>query len=141
MEENGINKKDIPEETPFTLSLDLYRSERYYEVKGFAWFSCPEKDKGWPSAHSWCVIDLKKQIICFSYTQDCNRCESEANPKFPDESLEKMAQYAVKKYKIKTGELAAVFNPRIEETRGDPERGPHDEMRCSKCRALGYTCM
>lgn len=50
-----------------------------------------------------------------------------------------MARYAVRLYQIRTGEIDAVFKPRIDDD-GDDTKGPHDEERCGKCKALGHPC-
>ena len=52
-----------------------------------------------------------------------------------------MAQYAVRMYKIRTGEIHAVFKPRLDDDNEHERRGPHDEGRCGKCKALGRNCM
>ena len=137
MVENGVSKEDIPGERQFTSPRDTRGSKRYFDVKGFAWYTCPEDGKRWASSHSWGIIDLKKQELCYDYTQDCNQCESEVHPEFTEESIERMAQYAVRQYLIRTGEIDTVFKPHID----DIDKGPHDEERCGKCLALGYNCM
>ena len=140
MDKKGVYKEKIPQERAFTSPKDARGSKRYFEVKGFAWFRCPGRDNRWPSAHSWCFIDLKTQTICYRDTQDCRKCESEADPEFTEESLERMAEYAVKRYLIKTGELDSVFNPSIGDSDRETQGGPHDEDRCSRCRRLGGSC-
>lgn len=105
MEDEGITREDIPEEKKFTSPAKAKHSKRYFEVKGFAWFSCPRRDNRWPSVNSRCIIDLKRQTICYRYSQDCRKCESSADPEFPVESIEKMAEFAVRQCRIKTGYL------------------------------------
>ena len=141
MAEKGVRTEHIPNERPFRSPEDAGRhSKRYFEVKGFAWYCCPTRDNRWPSAHSWCCLDLKKQAICDRDAQDCRKCESEVNPEFTEESLERMAEYAVKRYLIKTGELHAVFNPKLDDGDRETQGGPHDEERCGKCKRLGRSC-
>ena len=140
MDEKRVSKEEIPKERPFTTPGESTRgSKRYFEVKGFAWFSCIGRDNRWPSAHAWCCIDLKEQKICYRDPQNCRKCECEANPEFTEESIERMAEYAVKRYRIRTGDLEQVFNPSINEER-ETEGGPHDEERCGRCRRLGRSC-
>ena len=142
MKKNGVNKDNIPREKEFHSPKDTRGSKRYYDVKGFAWYTCPEDGKRWASAQSWGIMDLRNQEICYVYSQDCNRCESEADPDFTDESIKRMAEYAVRQYLIRTGEIDAVFEPRLDdEDDGHESKGPHDEERCGKCKALGRNCM
>lgn len=91
-----VKKEDTHENTPFTMPKNADNSKRYFEVKGFAWFSCPERHKRWPSAHSWCFLDLKEQEICYRDKQKCNKCNLSAKPEFQKESIKKMAKRAVK---------------------------------------------
>jgi hypothetical protein len=140
MAEKDITRGEIPSEHQFTTPGNAKNSKRYFETKGFAWFKCPSRDNCWPSAHAWCFIDLKKQTICHRDPQDCRKCECEVDPEFTEESIEKMAEYATKRYLIKTGELEAVFNPRIGDDDRETQGGPHDEERCGKCRRLGRSC-
>ena len=72
--------------------------------------------------------------------QDCRKCESEVDPEFTEESLEDMSEYAVKRYRIKTGKLHAVFNPNISESDRWTKGEPHDEERCGRCKQLGRSC-
>lgn len=138
MAEKNIKQKDIPEGV-FISPRKTQNSKRYLEVKGFAWFSCPKQHHRWPSAQSWCFVDLKKQSIRYRDRQKCKKCNSEAAPEFSADSIEKMAEFVVRKYLIKTGKLRPVYHPHSaewEETQG----GPHDEGRCGKCRRLGRSC-
>ena len=98
-------KDDIPGERKFHSPQATQGSKRYFDVKGFAWFTCPKDGRRWASAHSWGIIDLKKQNICHDYSQDCNKCENEASPEFTEESIERMVRYDVRKHLIKTGEI------------------------------------
>ena len=140
MADNNVTKEDIPNEPAFTTPAKARGSKRYFETKGFAWLNCPGGDNRWPSAHCWCFIDLKKQTICYRDPQDCKKCESEVDPEFTEESVERMAEYAVRGFLIKTGELHAVFNPRVDDDDMGTQRGPHDEERCGRCRRLGTSC-
>ena len=138
MKEKDVKEADILQED----SLDLEncgRSKRYFYTKGFAWFRCHQKHKYWPSAHAWCVIDLKLQEICHRDHQKCNKCDSKADPNFTVESLKKMAEYAVKQFLIKTRRLSPSVHVPHTDT-GDIEGGPHDEKRCGKCERLGRSC-
>ena len=140
MDEKGVTIEKIPIECPFTTPGESTKdSKRYFEVKGFAWFCCPMRDNRWPSAHAWCCIDLKEQNICYCDVQDCRNCEAKASPEFTEESIERMAEYAVKRYRIRTGDPKQVpFYSSISER--ETEGGPHDEERCSRCRRLGRSC-
>ena len=131
MAESNITPADIPEEGPFISPEDAQGGKRYYEVKGFAWFTC--QDKSWPSAHAWCFIDLKKQVICFRYTQGCNKCEKKVSPEFSADSIQSMAEFVVRRF---TGSWKGGGSDGPRETQG----GPHDEGRCSKCEKLGSSC-
>ena len=139
MAKENIKEIDIPQEGPFTSPKYHNNSKRYFESKGFAWFSCPNKHHRWPSAQSWCFIDLKTQTICYRDKQKCKKCESEAPPEFMKESIEKMAAYVVRKFLIKTKRLQPVNN---HDTSGaaQTQGGPHDEERCGKCKRLGKSC-
>ena len=139
MAEKGVEERDVPDEAPFISPAYAQSSKRYIEVKGFAWFSCPKKHHRWPSAQSWCFIDLKEQEICYRDNQKCKKCNSGASPEFTRESIEKMAQYAVKKFLIKTKRLVPEFNPSNAST-DETQGGPHDEGRCGKCKRLGRSC-
>ena len=139
MKAEGVKVEDIPFERYFTSPDDAISSKRYFERKGFAWFACPEGDKKWPSAHAWCVIDLRTQCICFHDTQECNQCESEARPEFSAAVLRKMAKSAVKTFLRRTGRLA--YEPPADtDNEGQQGGGPHDQNRCGKCQRLGYSC-
>lgn len=139
MEENEVKLRDIPEEEPFNLPENARHSKRYIEVKGFAWFGCRKKHHRWPSSHSWCFIDLKKQRICYRYKQKCKKCESYTAPEFTEESIERMVKFVLKKYLIKMKKLPSVFTPRSADT-DQTQGGPHDERRCGKCMRLGRSC-
>ena len=139
MTDRDIKEEDIPGESPFTVPAKHKHSCRYFTGKAFAWFSCPNKHKYWPSAHSRCFLDLKTQTLCFRYTQECNRCDDGAAvPGYPATSVKIMAERAVNQYLIKTGKLRIDVDPSINRTEeGKPQSGPHDEQRCSKCQELG----
>lgn len=138
MAEKGVTKQEIPIESPFTTPESARHSKRYFETKGFAWFSCPGNCHRWSSAHSWCFIDLKKQTICYRDAQNCRKCESVAEPEFTEESVERMTEYAVMRYLIKIGTLYAVSNPNMGKnvTKGRL----HDATLCEMCKRLGRSC-
>ena len=139
MAKENVKEKDIPQEGPFTSPKHHSSSKRYFETKGFAWFSCPKKHHRWPSAQSWCFIDLKTQTICYRDRQKCKKCESESAPEFTEESIERMAAYVVKKFLIKMKRLHPVYSGSSTDT-AQTQGGPHDEVRCGKCRRLGRSC-
>ena len=154
MDDYGVRARLVPYEyQPFRSPQHAQDSKRYIEVKGFAWFSCPQRHNRWSSPHAWCFIDLKKQTICFTYKQFCNKCESKARPRFTEESIERMADYVVKKYirKIRVRRLLPTAGSRSYDNDSDYgddsdcssariSRGRHDQERCGKCRELGYRC-
>ena len=138
MNKEDVEVADIPHEGLLDLE-NCKRSKRYFYTKGFAWFKCPKRHKNWPSAHAWCVIDLKRKKICHRDYQKCNKCDSKADPNFTEESLERMAEYAVKQFLIRTHQLPpSAHVPHTD--MGDIEGGPHDEERCGKCKRLGRSC-
>ena len=151
MQKYNVKEQDIPDEGVYEPPYYPKRSLRYIEVKGFAWFTCkcpkthynPKQKhttiKRWPSAHSWCFIDLKKQKICYRDTQKCNKCNSIAKPgpEFTEEAIEKMAEFVVKGYLIRTDRME--YTPRSTDT-VETEGAPHDETRCGKCRRIGKSC-
>ena len=98
MEEYGVHRDDIPRECKFQYPHDTQDSERYFDVEGLAWFTCPEDGKRWLAAHSMGIIDLKKMKICDDFPQNCKICGSEAYPEFTEESIERMAEDAVRQY-------------------------------------------
>lgn len=128
-------------------------SRRYFEVKGFAWFNCPLQHHSWPSAHSWCIIDLKTQTICYRYKQTCKKCERTAHPQFTEESIEQMADYVVESYLRRIGrwespstfsdddDSSSVYSDDASDS-DEPvtKGGPHHEDRCGKCKHLGRRC-
>ena len=140
----GVDDADIQEEGPYT-PHKIRRSKRYIEVKGFAWFSCPnaqnhrwpEEHHRWSSARSYCVIDLKKQEICQQDKQKCSECGSIASAEYTTWLMKKMAQYVVKEYLIKTRK----FSPRnggVEDTRGRLREGKRKKK--GKQRRLRQRC-
>lgn len=148
MEEQEVAIEDIPVEGKFMGPENHKHSLRYIEMKGFAWFTCTKgHNKGnckrWPSAHSWCFIDLREQRICYRYTQDCNvhDCEADIGPEFTEESIREMAQRAVRQFLRRIGRLRGATNNNHDGNPRDHDKGgPHDEKRCSKCRRLGRSC-
>ena len=143
MKENGVDPKRIPTDSGvvYTDPQSIRNSLRYYCVKGFAWFpyhgSCRRK---WPSAHSWCVMDLKAQTIVHRYAQSCKTCEGKSKPDFDNDAIRRMAEYAVKSYLRMTGQLPYDFSEMRSALDDKDERGPHDEGRCSMCKLLGRSC-
>ncbi|XP_064394033.1 uncharacterized protein MAL13P1.304-like isoform X4 [Halichondria panicea] len=145
-----VNTVDIPEdEGDFTSPENHKNSLRYYEFKGFAWFTCREqhepdspdiKIRRWASARSWCFIDLKKQEICYRDTQECkvDNIVAQPGPEFTEEVIQKMAKWVVKGFLLKTGRIQHV--PRDSTDTDKTEGGPHDEGRCGKCKRLGRSC-
>jgi len=142
MGEENVTPSQVPNEGGFSMDKADY-SKRYFETKGFAWFCCPRKHNRWPSAHSWCYMDLKKQEICYRDQQKCRKdsCETEVQPGFTEESVEKMARYAVKQFLIRTGRRPRGRRvPRGDDGDMKTDGGPHDQSRCGKCQRLGRSC-
>lgn len=137
MEAEGVKVGDIALERPFTSPKDVKKSRRYFMKKGFAWFTCPSGDKTWPSAHAWCIVDLKEGKICYRYKQGCQKCESMASPEFTKEYVEWVAELAVKSFLRRTGQLNDLPDTGAD---GPVGGGPHDEERCEMCRELGHSC-
>lgn len=149
MAQHGVNPEGIPFEAIFdrAIVVDLIKgSLRYYKVKGFGSFSCSSTScfRRWPSAHAWCVIDLKKQDIVHKYGQGCQGCENFSKPAFDDIAIERMAEYAVERYLSKVDKKKKrpfVMDELLEalpEVRD--ESAPHDEKRCEACKELGGSC-
>ncbi len=150
MDNYDVRAKWIPYEyQPFRSPRHAQGSKRYIEVKGFAWFNCPQRHHRWASAHAWCFIDLKTRTICYTYKQSCRKCDNKAKPEYTEDSFERMADYAVEMYLRKIGrwESSSGSSDDDSDYSGDSDcstrtttGGPHDQDRCGKCRALGYRC-
>ena len=149
MEEKGVTAEEIPTEprAHFNPSSPLsvtHGSKRYFSVKAFARYRAHEGcSRTWASAHSWAIMDLKEQCLIHKFTQDCQKCNGEVPPDFDEDSVRRMAEYAVDTYLRRCGRLS----PRVR----DPfdfddlfaaldDRGPHDEGRCAMCRIKGRSC-
>lgn len=138
MDAEDITTDEIQWEHRFTSPRNVRYSERFFAVHGFAWFRCPHEDRCWPSAHSWCFIDLKKQKICYRYKQGCKKCEGKVKPEFIEPAITRMARHVVKRYLIRIGELE-VPPPNDTDSRMT-KGGPHDQKRCDKCKEAGHSC-
>ena len=148
-------------------------SKRYFHVKGFARFNEHDDDdhveedeedesdgddeprysyrvlgarctRTWPSAHAWCIMDLKEQKIVKRYPQDCQRCDGSAQPEFDEEAIRRMAEYAVKSFLIRSGLYVSPRDPfdfrDLRDSLDHEGQQPHDEARCARCRELGRRC-
>lgn len=138
MEEMGVNPRDIPRDS---------HSLRFFKAHGFGSFHSHNVcSRSWKSAHAWCELDLKKQIISHRYTQDCQKCEEGVEPSFDDEAVRRMAEYAVREYLHRSGREQHpsrdpfVFDEMIDVLDEEDEHGPHDEKRCELCQELGRSC-
>ena len=164
MEEKNVSPDDIPVENPFVPSRPANQidgSKRYFHVKGFARFNEhdvadddhvqedesddddePRCTRTWPSAHAWCIMDLKEQKIVKRYPQECQRCEGSAQPEFDEEAIRRMAEYAVKSFLIRSGKLQRdPFDFRdLRDSLDHEGQQPHDEARCARCRERGQSC-
>ena len=130
----NVKQSDIPEEEPFTTPENAQHSKRYFEVKGYARFFC-ENNHRWVSGHSWCFVDLKKQVICYRDTQKCWKCPSKTTPEFTRECFQEMAMFVVHMYLIKTRQARTGFSYRTAR-----QQGSHITAYCSKCKRLGRGC-
>lgn len=149
MKREGVKPEDIPEDSDIDPSkvdqIKSPRCKRYFCCKGFAHFKTHEDPSGgghtksWPSAHSWCTLDLKKQCIAYRWIQKCNKCEGESKPWFDEEALEKMAEFVVNLYLIKIRAREREERD-INDGRRRSGRGPHDQARCGMCKAQGGSC-
>ena len=141
MEEEEVYPMDIPREGLFHPAKVNKKSLRYYSTKGFAWFCCPKRHHRWPSAHSWCYLDLRKQKICtHRYKQQCKVCDTSVSPEFSSEAIEHMARYAVEQYLYRTGLRKRTYRGPREGDGRMTNNKPHDEERCTKCQELGRSC-
>ena len=146
-----VEQKDIPFERKFQAKerwtcLHKGKSLRYFRVKGAGWYHChcKQDQKGephsWASPHSWCIIDLYQHKIRYSWHESCQYCEKRQLPRFPLESINVMAEYAVKQYlKRLQGEDSSNCDSE-EENEEDTNRGPHQTTRCGMCRDLKRPC-
>ena len=149
MSEKGVRVDQIPNETAFN-KRDLphirKNSRRYFHTKAFGSYRCV-CGRGWKSAHSWCMTDLKKQRFFEKFGQDCQICECQVEPTFDLEAKRRMAEYAVDTYLRRSGK---VKYPKYTESDafdfGDwfdllpDSTGPHDQARCETCKLLGTSC-
>ena len=143
MADKGIDPGKIPSEDHIRDPSNpdsIKRSRRYFRTKGFANFPrhitfCGRR---WPSAHAWCVTDLKKQRICHRYSQECQSCEGAGKPVFDAESIMRMAGWACNQYLIRMGLLDT--EPPSDKDAVEESSQPHDRLRCEMCRLLGSDC-
>lgn len=143
---NGIRSRDIPRDDRLNpRDIDSIRSsKRYFCVRGFAWFYHHESRTGcsrrWASANSWCVIDLKQQMIIHVYGQYCKSCGGKSTPYFEDEVVRRMAQYACQTHLYRTSQRRkkASMPDMSDFSRG--REGPHNQSCCEMCQILGHSC-
>lgn len=140
MAKNKITPQHVPTERVFDYSRRKQiekSSRRYFVVKGFAKFRCP-KHRAWPSAHSWCFVDLKTLSIVHRYKQSCKRCNFTVEPIFVDEDvLENMLQNGVSQFMYRRGWKK---RPKRKNTRRMTRKVPHDTRRCSRCKDKRRNC-
>ena len=89
MAENGITPESVPAEldiVTFSNPGNNTGSKRYFNTKEFALFqphgSCSRK---WGSAHSWSVMDLKKQQFRHHFGQGCQKCDGTVQPEYDEQ--------------------------------------------------------
>ena len=98
MDEEDIDPYEIEIET--TLDINHMKnvlrglSLRYHRTKDVARFRCA-CGHSWISTHAWCVLDLRIQSLAHKFGQKCKKCESEATPVFDEDSMKRMARYAI----------------------------------------------
>ena len=145
MREHGIDRGDIPSEphiTDVTEPNNIQGSKRYFNTKGFAHFNphpgCNRTD-AWGSAHSWSILDLKGQTFRHHFRQGCKRCNRNVLPHYDIDTVRRMAEWACKQYQIRTG-IVDRPAPAVHDEADHDSKGPHDEMRCGMCKALGRSC-
>ena len=144
MREEGLQSADIPQEPEVNPEIleQIRGSKRYFRCKAFASFESHDGcGNSWKSAHAWCVLDLKEQCIVHHWCQGCQQCEGKSSPSYDEQSVRRMAKFAVKVCLIRLGrredDRSAAFDL------SDLERvlqGPHDETRCEMCQTLGHRC-
>ena len=162
MEEYGLTPEEIPEEVPSDDDSDeptfdpksfkensvlmklRKKSKRYFHTRAFAEFDCENCDRHWPSARGWSVMDLKDRNLCVLFDQDCAkkkcmRIKAKAEPVYEDESMRRMAEFAVKKCLFRLYPAKFKSDP----TRNDGLKktsGAHHEDKCQACKSLGFNC-
>ena len=150
MSENDIDPLDVShakDRGPFDPDnpQSIRGSQRFILVRGYAWHRQHESPTGcsrwWASAHSWCVIDLKKQKIIHGYGQYCKKCGGKSTPSFEEEAKRRMAEYACRTHLYRTGRLRGGHRsfPNMTDLSGVRE-GHHDMLRCDMCKLLGHSC-
>ena len=148
MAENGITPESVPAEldiVTFSNPGNITGSKRYFNTKGFALFqphgSCSRK---WGSAHSWSVMDLKKQQFRHHFGQGCQKCDGTVQPEYDEQAIRRMAEWACKEHLIRMGlqERQPRFNEQdlLDGLVDDTSAGPHDQGRCGMCKQLGRAC-
>jgi len=150
-----VHPSDIPSDDAINIDDDhdlerIKSSKRYFLVKGFAWFNEHIARDGWsglgcsrtwPSAHSWCIVDLKMQRIGRRLGQKCQKCEASALPEYDNEALERNAKYAVRSYLRLTGRLERdPLGDWSDVSNAIDSNQPHDQRRCEMCQILGRSC-
>ena len=143
MDKFNINPEDIPDENNIENPMDPKEidgsSKRYFRTKAEAdYLQHDGCGHSWPSAHSWSVIDLKKQKFHGHYGQDCKKCKRTLTPFYEEGDIERMAEWACRQYLIRIGELerspAAGFGGQAF------GKGPHEQELCGMCKMLGREC-
>ena len=154
MKEYDLSPEDVPQSKPHFDPKEIKNYKpfgeqtqwRYFMCNAFAHFKyhdisvqrrddhpkCETSRRTWASAHSWCVIDLKLQCIEHCWVQECKECEGESKPVYDEESLERMAKYAVKMFAIHKG-IKLKEQPDQARRRGR-DKGPHEESLCEVCK-------
>ena len=141
MDSKGVLPHEIPEEGNRIERDDpdsIKGSKRYFIVCGLAEFNthwgCRRE---WCSAQAWAIIDLKLQRIAHYYQQSCRHCEGEANPKFEEGEIQRMAEWAVDEYLHKSGRVRKTAIRRDPVPDEYQSQQPHDSERCEMCKLRG----
>ena len=156
MDEYNIKPKDIPNEDDPKHPTEIYvkdpmdpkeidrRSKRYFRTKAVGHFrqhdGCRHTHRHWFSAHSWSVIDLKKQKFYGHYCQGCKICEQTVTPFYRKSEIKRMAEWACREYLIRIGKLERDFAAGSGGQTFGNSKGPHEQKLCGMCKKLGREC-
>ena len=143
MKENGIDPSSVPSENRLECRPHPKRvrnSKRYFLTRNPTVFPqhdklVPSCERTWDSAHSWCVMDLKKQQIPYRYWQKCKECKTKVDPVYDEVSIRWMAEWACDKFLIRMGRKERPCKDASKKS-----TGPHHRWRCQMCRLLRRKC-
>lgn len=146
MKENNLDPNSVPSEPHIEDPSDpesIRDSKRYFNTRGSGKFTPDDEQetgchRTWSSAHSWSVMDLKEQEICYRYWQKCKKCEKEVKSVYDKTSIRRMAEWACNECLIRMG----LRRREQRSDEDDPEKPtpPHDIKRCEMCKRKGRKC-